>query len=176
MNPPRHDARILGFYLIPQEVKTQVSARRQPSGIRGSESQGSPSKDGASLWMNKSKAAFTSGRIHLPQVRPATTGQKKSPLFGKPKRGEINWQRPTFARPFAALSSAQQCFTSVFGMGTGGSTALWSPESRSHNSKNRLLTTRLEPRQGLQHVSCCLFSRIRGRTPWRSNSDTDSCT
>ena len=38
------------------------------------------------------------------------------------------WQRPTLAQPRGALPSGLQRFTSVFGMGTGGSTALGSPE------------------------------------------------
>ena len=38
------------------------------------------------------------------------------------------WQRPTLAQPRDALPSGLQRFTSVFGMGTGGSTALGSPE------------------------------------------------
>ena len=38
------------------------------------------------------------------------------------------WQRPTLAQPIEALPSGLQRFTSVFGMGTGGSTALGSPE------------------------------------------------
>ena len=43
-------------------------------------------------------------------------------------RGDIIWQRPTFTWPVAILSSAQQRFTSVFGMGTGGATVPWSPD------------------------------------------------
>src|SRR5437899_11937508 len=38
------------------------------------------------------------------------------------------WRRPTLARPVAVLPSGLQRFTSVFGMGTGGATALLSPE------------------------------------------------
>ena len=38
------------------------------------------------------------------------------------------WRRPTLARPVAVLPSGLQRFTSVFGMGTGGATALGSPE------------------------------------------------
>ena len=41
------------------------------------------------------------------------------------------WRRPTLARPVAALPSGLQRFTSVFGMGTGGATALLSPEPKS---------------------------------------------
>src|SRR5258705_5133301 len=38
------------------------------------------------------------------------------------------WRRPTVERPIAVLPSGLQRFTSVFGMGTGGATALLSPE------------------------------------------------
>src|SRR5437588_12720250 len=38
------------------------------------------------------------------------------------------WRRPTLARPVAVLPSGLQRFTAVFGMGTGGTTALLSPE------------------------------------------------
>ena len=41
------------------------------------------------------------------------------------------WRRPTLARPVVALPSGLQRFTSVFGMGTGGTTALGSPEGRA---------------------------------------------
>jgi len=34
------------------------------------------------------------------------------------------WRRPTLAQPIVALPSGLQRFTSVFGMGTGGATAL----------------------------------------------------
>jgi hypothetical protein len=47
---------------------------------------------------------------------------------GKPA-GFLLWRRPTLARPIAVLPSGLQRFTSVFGMGTGGATALLSPES-----------------------------------------------
>jgi hypothetical protein len=42
--------------------------------------------------------------------------------------GILFWRRPTLARPIAVLPSGLQRFTSVFGMGTGGATALLSPE------------------------------------------------
>ena len=41
------------------------------------------------------------------------------------------WRCPTLARPIAALPSGLQRFTAVFGMGTGGATALLSPEVRA---------------------------------------------
>jgi hypothetical protein len=42
--------------------------------------------------------------------------------------GALFWRRPTLARPIAVLPSGLQRFTSVFGMGTGGTTTLMSPE------------------------------------------------
>ena len=42
--------------------------------------------------------------------------------------GFLFWRRPTLARPIAVLPSGLQRFTSVFGMGTGGTTTLMSPE------------------------------------------------
>jgi hypothetical protein len=45
--------------------------------------------------------------------------------------GTLFWRRPTLARPVAVLPSGLQRFTSVFGMGTGGATALGSPEFRA---------------------------------------------
>ena len=54
------------------------------------------------------------------------TPKTKNPT-GKPV-GFLLWRRPTLARPVAVLPSGLQRFTSVFGMGTGGATALLSPE------------------------------------------------
>ena len=50
------------------------------------------------------------------------TVYKKTPPASLEAGGVILWRRPTFAGPIDQLSSAQQCFTSVFGMGTGGAT------------------------------------------------------
>src|SRR6266480_7632176 len=51
----------------------------------------------------------------------------KTPLR-RTQRGFQFWRRPTLARPIAVLPSGLQRFTAVFGMGTGGATALLSPE------------------------------------------------
>ena len=65
------------------------------------------------------------------QFPPLPPGAKKVPgLFFRRSRANT-WQRPTLAGPFAQLPSAQQRFTSGFGMGPGGSTTLWSPEGNS---------------------------------------------
>ena len=45
-------------------------------------------------------------------------------------------QRPTFPR--LAVSSARKSLTSVFGMGTGGSSLLWSPDKLKSSSKGEL--------------------------------------
>ena len=42
--------------------------------------------------------------------------------------GAYTWRRPTLTRPIVSLPLALRRFTSGFGMGPGGSTALWSPE------------------------------------------------
>ena len=53
---------------------------------------------------------------------------EKSPAPCFQDAGRKFWQRPTLAQPIDALPSGLQRFTSVFGMGTGGATALGSPE------------------------------------------------
>ena len=55
------------------------------------------------------------------------TKKTPGPFFRRSRAN--NWQRPTLAGPFAQLPSARQRFTSGFGMGPGGSIALWSPEA-----------------------------------------------
>src|SRR5436189_5837827 len=54
--------------------------------------------------------------------------QNKTPSTSDDMLGTLFWRRPTLARPIAVLPSGLQRFTSVFGMGTGGATALLSPE------------------------------------------------
>src|SRR5439155_19019887 len=62
----------------------------------------------------------------LPRFVAALLPKRKSPA---PKAfGTGFWRRPTLARPIAVLPSGLQRFTAVFGMGTGGATALVSPE------------------------------------------------
>lgn len=53
--------------------------------------------------------------------------QKKSPTPCYGSRA-YTWRRPTLTGPIVPLPLALQRFTSGFGMGPGGSTALWSPE------------------------------------------------
>jgi hypothetical protein len=55
-------------------------------------------------------------------IEPFTVQKRPRLLF--PRDGAYYWRRPTFAQPRDALSSGLQRFTSVFGMGTGGATAL----------------------------------------------------
>src|SRR5437899_12352962 len=54
--------------------------------------------------------------------------QNKTPSTSHDMLGTQFWRRPTLARPIAVLPSGLQRFTAVFGMGTGGATALVSPE------------------------------------------------
>ena len=54
-------------------------------------------------------------------------GQKKCPTPFDRSRA-FTWRRPTLTRPIVSLPLALRRFTSGFGMGPGGSTALWSPE------------------------------------------------
>ena len=54
-------------------------------------------------------------------------GKKRPAMSYALKAGHITWQRPTLTEPIALLPLALHRFTAVFGMGTGGSNALWSP-------------------------------------------------
>src|SRR5438445_1597105 len=56
--------------------------------------------------------------------------------------GILLWRRPTLARPIAVLPSGLQRFTAVFGMGTGGTTALLSPEARAGPGQCRCFAPR----------------------------------
>ncbi len=76
--------------------------------------------------------------------------------------GILFWRRPTLARPIAVLPSGLQRFTAVFGMGTGGATALLSPESdaglavsllRSETGRCRSLETASAAADALQFPS-----------------------
>jgi hypothetical protein len=57
--------------------------------------------------------------------------------------GTLFWRRPTLALPIAVLPSGLQRFTAVFGMGTGGATALMSPEVRAGLAVAALPPTRI---------------------------------
>src|SRR5947209_16044139 len=64
---------------------------------------------------------------------PSPARKARARSRGKEKPSHLNqvagfWRRPTLARPIAVLPSGLQRFTAVFGMGTGGATALLSPE------------------------------------------------
>src|ERR1700730_5584778 len=78
---------------------------------------------------------YPRGFDHLPDGFPACRvlcssrrRQNKTPSTFGDMLGALFWRRPTLARPIAVLPSGLQRFTSVFGMGTGGTTALVSPE------------------------------------------------
>ena len=55
---------------------------------------------------------------------------KKEPRCRVNYNGANTWQRPTLTGPIVPIPSALRRFTSGFGMGPGGSNALWSPEVR----------------------------------------------
>ena|GEM_PF-2344915 len=59
--------------------------------------------------------------------------KRKRPDLWFPTDRAYYWQRPTLAQPRDALPSALQRFTSVFGMGTGGSTVQGSPDFKDLN-------------------------------------------
>src|SRR6266478_5089419 len=63
--------------------------------------------------------------------------EAKNPAETSPA-GFLFWRRPTLARPIAVLPSGLQRFTAVFGMGTGGATALLSPEVRAGRAVSAL--------------------------------------
>ena len=54
--------------------------------------------------------------------------QKKEPGSEFLRSRADTWRRPTLTGPIVPLPLALRRFTSGFGMGPGGSTALWSPE------------------------------------------------
>ncbi len=70
-------------------------------------------------------------------------GKCKNPAAGFPAAGFLFWRRPTLAQPIVALPSGLQRLTSVFGMGTGGATALGSPE-RNGELRRSVLTTKCD--------------------------------
>ncbi len=59
---------------------------------------------------------------------------KKEPRCRVNYNGANTWQRPTLTGPIVPLPSALRRFTSGFGMGPGGSNALWSPEGNPDRS------------------------------------------
>ena len=77
--------------------------------------------------------------------------KKPSALF--PRHRALTWRRPTLAQPRDALPSALQRFTSVFGMGTGGSTA------RDHQTSQITDFKTKKP-----EIDACLAARIYKRT------------
>ena len=72
------------------------------------------------------------------RLRDACAPQKrKAQHFDQQSAGF--WRRPTLARPVAVLPSGLQRFTAVFGMGTGGATALMSPELSPESFRGSVL-------------------------------------
>ena len=72
--------------------------------------------------------------VHKPEILLATTRNfcvshtAKNPRFGHGVLALFDaWQCPTLAWGDPTLPSALRRFTSEFGMGSGGTTALWPP-------------------------------------------------
>ena len=59
---------------------------------------------------------------------PGKDVQKEGPDVLSNIRAYKFWQQPTLTKPYVSLPSAAEDFTAVFGMGTGGTPRLWSPE------------------------------------------------
>ena len=76
---------------------------------------------GLPVYVAVSQLAPFSARVGVPESKMPDEINSPGILF---------WRRPTLARPIAVLPSGLQRFTAVFGMGTGGTTALVSPEKR----------------------------------------------
>ncbi len=78
------------------------------------------------------------------------------------------WRRPTLARPIAVLPSGLQRFTAVFGMGTGGATALLSPVARAGpancGASHRERPTRISGDGGVRRGGRPIIS-LRGQRP-----------
>ncbi len=77
----------------------------------------------------KSALHFFAPRFPLPaRCSLLASRAKKEPRTFFRRCGAYTWRRPTLTGPIVPLPLALQRFTSGFGMGPGGSTALWSPE------------------------------------------------
>ena len=100
---------------------------------------------------------------------PATCSPNERERMTAEKKGG-DWQRPTFAHPFDALSSGLQRFTSVFEMGTGGTTARGSPEGWPAPGEYSFPGKRKTPEplpavSGDRFASLLLLSQTKQRTP-----------
>ena len=67
---------------------------------------------------------LSAGLLALRILCSSKRRQNKTPSVSHDMLGALFWRRPTLARPIAVLPSGLQRFTSVFEMGTGGTTAL----------------------------------------------------
>src|ERR1051325_379369 len=84
---------------------------------------------GLTVWLavpNRS-VRLTAGALRRSMLRVGDVHRSKNPDEIH-SSGFLFWRRPTLARPVAVLPSGLQRFTAVFGMGTGGATALVSPD------------------------------------------------
>ena len=74
--------------------------------------------------------------------------------------GILFWRRPTLAQPIVVLPSGLQRFTAVFGMGTGGATALLSPECGTALADSLLSQRRKREAESLMTIAI-EFQRTR---------------
>lgn len=92
-------------------------------------------------WIVHVRGPLGDRSLPMTQTRtPRTRNQEPGVLCPKKSPAPIawsrayTWRRPTLTGPIVPLPSALQRFTSGFGMGPGGSTALWSPEGNPVSS------------------------------------------
>ena len=118
------------YGLRPYSRRTQSKMPDEfnPPGIlfwrRRTDSQTPICSPAARAGLDRLSAGFPARRILCSSRRRSET--KNPTCFHMP--GFQFWRRPTLAQPIVVLPSGLQRFTAVFGMGTGGATALLSPE------------------------------------------------
>src|SRR5256886_13111754 len=83
--------------------------------------------------------------------------------------GILFWRRPTLARPIAVLPSGLQRFTSVFGMGTGGATALGSPECGTAPAVSLRSQRRKREAESLETISSFQRTPVSLASTYRSS-------
>ena len=76
-------------------------------------------------WIGGGKELLRQLRFSRSVLCPSRAKKSPAPIAWS---RAYTWRRPTLTRPIVSLPLALQRFTSGFGMGPGGSTALWSPE------------------------------------------------
>src|SRR6266496_5428664 len=113
---------------------------------------------------------YPRGFDHLPDGFPAgrvlcssRRRQNKTPSTSDDMLGAVFWRRPTLARPIAVLPSGLQRFTAVFGMGTGGATALLSPECGTAPAVSLLSQRRKHEAESLEMLLILGEAKVLGQ-------------